>query len=220
MMLVFEKKEGRGTLNDDNKNYYFENTGRELTVREIRLIPYMVAMFQGKNKLSNLNDEELNILKSLNENGFIKFKRTYHSPGYYDIEMTEDYYFVCNEVLYMSYVCKAVGDFEKNSYSKKYIKEEFLEKYKPLLLKLKNAFQDSGVLLEYNDRMKKSLNKKDFSLIEKFKKAGFIVCEEVEEGKFKVGTTKRFWNQINNVLFPELEKCDIDQNEEKEIIYS
>lgn len=203
LSLVFERKENRGMLNEKNKAYYFENTNRELTKQEMRLLPYMVYTFQNKEKLSNLNEEEINILKSLNEQGLIEFKRSYHLSGYYDIKINEDFYFICNEVLYMSYACKAVGDFEKNIYSNRYIKDEYLSKNKPLLLKLKTAFQDSGVLRAVNHRMKKNLTKKDFSVIENFKKAGFITFEEIEEGKFQLGTTKRFWNQINNVLYPE-----------------
>lgn len=217
--LAFEKKEDRGMINEQNKAYYFENTKRDLTKQEMRLLPYMIYTFQNKEKLSNLNEDEIKILKSLNEQGLIEFKRAYHSPGYYDIKISENFYFVCNEILYMSYVCKAVGDFDKNIYSKRYIKDEFLKEHKTLLLKLKNAFQDAGVLNVYNHRMKKDLTKKDFSVIEKFKKAGFIVCNEIEEGKLQVGTNKRFWDQINNILYYKVERCDADQIEEKEIAY-
>ena len=99
LSLVFERKENRGMLNEKNKAYYFENTNRELTKQEMRLLPYMVYTFQNKEKLSNLNEEEINILKSLNEQGLIEFKRSYHLPGYYDIKINEDFYFICQKFL-------------------------------------------------------------------------------------------------------------------------
>lgn len=103
-------KPKRGSLNDAAVTRYREATGRELTVAELRLLPFIqyVVTNEGCFTSQKINDEELAILKQLDEEGRVLLHRTSGRPGFYDLAVSDAYWTCISRVLATTYVYTAV----------------------------------------------------------------------------------------------------------------
>lgn len=103
-MLIPVQPASRGAINDELKTFYLEKTKRELTKRELRLLPFLLhcGLNNGGISSRNINNEEITILESLDEEGFIFYSRSGELVG-----ITEKYFDIICEVLKHSYLTKA-----------------------------------------------------------------------------------------------------------------
>lgn len=103
-MLIPVQPTSRGALTDELKGFYLEKTKRELTKRELRLLPFILhcGLNNGRIVSGNLNGEEIVILESLDEAGFIFYSRSGEMVG-----ITEEYFDIVCEILKHSYLTKA-----------------------------------------------------------------------------------------------------------------
>lgn len=101
-MLIPVQPTSRGALTDELKTVYLEKTKRELTIRELRLLPYLLHCGLNGGSIKNINSEEIIILQSLDEAGFIFYSRFGETIG-----ITEKYFDIICEVLKNSYLVKA-----------------------------------------------------------------------------------------------------------------
>lgn len=83
-----------------------EFLGREITVRELRLYPYLDYTMKNSQKLEpcRINQEEREILQKLREAGHIE-------GGASGLGMTKEFYDFIQEILWMSYVVDAHDDY-------------------------------------------------------------------------------------------------------------
>lgn len=103
-MLIPVQPTSRGALTDGLKAFYLEKAKRELTKRELRLLPFLLhcGLNNGSVPSRNINAEEITILESLDEEGFIFYSRSGELVG-----ITEKYFDIICEVLKHSYLTKA-----------------------------------------------------------------------------------------------------------------
>ena len=103
-MLIPVQPKSRGALTDELKAFYLEKTKRELTIRELRLLPFLLhcGLNNGGIPSRNINAEEIVILESLDEVGFI-----FYSRGSELVGITEEYFDIVCEILKHSYLTKA-----------------------------------------------------------------------------------------------------------------
>lgn len=104
-MLVPVKLEHRGAVTDELKKFYHDKTQRELTVRELRLLPFILhcVLNGGRIASGNLNSEEIQILDELYDANFIFYRQMADT-----IAVTTGYYDIICEVLKHSYLTQAV----------------------------------------------------------------------------------------------------------------
>lgn len=102
MLIPVQPK--RGTLTEECKSFYVEKTKRELTIRELRLLPFILhsGLNNGFINSRNLNCEEIIILEELGEAGFVFYSRSAEM-----LALTEEYFDIVCEVLKHSYLTKA-----------------------------------------------------------------------------------------------------------------
>lgn len=103
-MLIPVQPTSRGALTDELKAFYLEKTKRELTKRELRLLPFLLhcGLNNGNISSSKINSDEVAILESLDEADLI-----FYSRGGEMIGITEEYFDIICEVLKHSYLTKA-----------------------------------------------------------------------------------------------------------------
>lgn len=103
-MLIPVQPTSRGALTDELKAFYLEKTKRELTKRELRLLPFLLhcGLNNGGIPSRSVNAEEIIILESLDEAGFIFYSRSGELVG-----ITEGYFDTICEILKHSYLTKA-----------------------------------------------------------------------------------------------------------------
>ncbi len=103
-MLIPVQPTSRDALTDELKAFYLEKTKRELTIRELRLLPFLLhcGLNNGRIASGNLNVEEIVILGSLDEAGFIFYSYSGDLVG-----ITEEYFDIICEILKHSYLTKA-----------------------------------------------------------------------------------------------------------------
>jgi len=92
----------RGALNDKVQELAQEFLGREITVRELRLYPYLDYTMKNEQKItpSRINQEERDVLRVLKNEGHIE-------GGASGLAMTKEFYDYINQVLWYSYVVGA-----------------------------------------------------------------------------------------------------------------
>ena len=81
----------RGKLENADVNIYKEVTGRNLTQQELRLLPFIQNCFANEKLMNghNLNEDEKDILKEMNDVGLINFGRAKGYVGFYFVEINE-----------------------------------------------------------------------------------------------------------------------------------
>lgn len=101
----------RGRNNPRAAAYYLAAVERELTTRELRLLPYIqyAVIHGGTVDPRRVNAEELAILEELSAAGWVIFKRGY---GGYQLAVTESYWQHMNYVLFITYAVQVVDDVE------------------------------------------------------------------------------------------------------------
>ena len=89
----------RGQLTDEIQSLVKDFLGREITVRELRLYPYLDYVMKNEQKIdpNHINQEERDILKTLRQEGHIE-------GGASGLAMTKEFYDYINQVLWFSYV--------------------------------------------------------------------------------------------------------------------
>ena len=95
----------RGQLTEDIQKLTKDFLGREITVRELRLYPYLDFVMKNEQKLdpNKINQEERDILRKLKDEGHIE-------GGASGLSMTKEFYDYINQVLWLGYVVGAYDD--------------------------------------------------------------------------------------------------------------
>ncbi len=88
---------GRGVLTEEIKAKSLELMGYEISVRELRLMPYVDYTAKNSQILNNVNDEEEIILQNWIDKGFI-----FLSAG--NLSFTKDFYNILQELLWLGHV--------------------------------------------------------------------------------------------------------------------
>lgn len=104
-MLIPVQPTSRGKITDELKAFYLAKTKRELTTRELRLLPFLLhcGLNNGAIPSRNVNIEEITILESLDEEGFIFYSRSGEMVG-----ITEVYFEIICKIIRHSYLTMAV----------------------------------------------------------------------------------------------------------------
>lgn len=92
----------RGQLNNEIQKAAKKFLSREITVRELRLYPYLDYVMKNEQKIepNHVNQEERDILQVLKQEGHIE-------GGMTGLSMTKEFYNYINEVLWLGYVVDA-----------------------------------------------------------------------------------------------------------------
>lgn len=96
------EQQGRGQLTQRIKDKSKELFGYEITLRQLRLIPYLLHVMQNNKKIADekINDEEYEIILDWQSQGHI----TYTITDGGKLTMTKDFWNKANEILYLGYV--------------------------------------------------------------------------------------------------------------------
>jgi len=91
--------QGRGQLTDRIKTKSKELLGEEITVRELRMMPYVAYTMQNSQKIDpkSVNQEEREILSKWREAGHIE-------GGAAGMAITKEFWDICNELIFLGYV--------------------------------------------------------------------------------------------------------------------
>lgn len=89
----------RGALTDNIKKKSKETLGYEISLRELRLMPYVQFIMMNDQKIdpNKINQEERNILSSWREKGYIE-------GGASGLAVTKEFYDAVSEILWLGYV--------------------------------------------------------------------------------------------------------------------
>ena len=100
----------RGTLTKRIQSRALVTLGREITIKELRLYPYIqfVMMNEQRLDINRINAEEREILSNLRKLGFI-------TGGASEMEVTKTFWDYINEVLYYAYVLQEDDEIEKTA---------------------------------------------------------------------------------------------------------
>lgn len=192
----------RGKLENADLNIYKEVTGRDLTVRELRLLPYIQNCFANEKLMNgnNLNQEEKDLLKEMNNVGLIKFGRAKGCVGFYFIEINEPLWNVIVKTLYDTYVAKSSIEPQSGAKTCKELTGSSFSVNKTTFNKIHYAVLNGGSIIE------SELNKKERELINKLEKMDLIYFERrsPESERFNIGTSKVLWDVINEEMFNSL----------------
>lgn len=92
----------RGQLTDKIQELAKGFLGREITIRELRLYPYLDYVMKNEQQIepNHINQEERKILQKLREENHIE-------GGASGLSMTKEFYDYINQVLWFSYVVNA-----------------------------------------------------------------------------------------------------------------
>lgn len=186
----------RGKLTPELESLYFSETGRKLTTVELRLLPYIRHMFIENESIhaDRISPEERDILKSLTDSGRIKFARKKSCPGYYTVDISEDFYDFINGMVFQSYVVKS-SCAESNavkSYSELMKNKRTFQKDEKTLKKIEYGVINGG----YVDLGQ--LTKADLKLLDKLEKQDLIYFKvrENNEDRFDIGISNALWTVI------------------------
>ena len=89
----------RGKLTDEINIIANKRIGRDITIRELRLLPYIQYVMMNEQKLNpnKINDEERKVLRLWKTEGFIE-------GGASGLSITKDFWDFMSEVLFEGYV--------------------------------------------------------------------------------------------------------------------
>lgn len=105
--LPYEERETkRGMLTEKASKLYLDLTGKELTVRKLRLFPYLMDTLLNSHKIDprHINNEESVILRSWESEGYISLKRSHSEQSIVVEILNYDFYKMMSEILFVSYV--------------------------------------------------------------------------------------------------------------------
>lgn len=90
----------RGALSPQIQDLCKEFLGREITIRELRLMPYIDYVMKNEQRIEpcKVNGEERDVLSMLRKEGHIE-------GGASGLSITKDYYNFMQQVLWLGYVC-------------------------------------------------------------------------------------------------------------------
>jgi len=96
-----ETKQGRGQLTQRIKDKSKELFGYELTVRQLRLIPYILNVMQNDKTIDRrrINDEEFDIIIQWENENHLTY-----SVASCELTITKDFWDKANEILFLGYV--------------------------------------------------------------------------------------------------------------------
>lgn len=99
VIVVIEVITMRGRLTDEINEVAMKFLGRQITVIELRLYPYLdyVMKNEQKLKIERINQEERDVLKMLKQAGHIE-------GGIMGLSMTKEFYDYIQDVLWLGYV--------------------------------------------------------------------------------------------------------------------
>lgn len=108
MIEVFKPR--RGMVTDRAAAYYLAAVERELTVRELRLLPLIsyTVLNSGKLKANQVNPEEVQILKALAKAGWIVFQRDSILIGGFTLAVSPSFWQHMNYVLFLTYAVQTI----------------------------------------------------------------------------------------------------------------
>lgn len=108
MIEVFKPR--RGMVTDRAAAYYLAAVERELTVKELRLLPLIndTVLNSGKLPVRQVNAEEVAILKALSKAGWIVFQRDEILIGGYTLAISPAYWQHMNYVLFLTYAVQTI----------------------------------------------------------------------------------------------------------------
>ena len=192
----------RGMLENVNTAYYKEVTGRDLTVRELRLLPFIQNCFMNKKliRADHINEEEQQILKEMDCAGLIQFGREKGNVGWYFIEINESLWNVVVNILYDGYVAKVNPEPDFKSETCKMLTGSSFSVNNSAFIKIHYAVINCGSIIE------SELTKKERDLVDKLEKMDLIYFERrsPESERFNIGTTKILWDVINSEIYNSL----------------
>lgn len=192
----------RGKLENANVNLYKEITGRDLTVLELRLLPFIQNCFINKKLMNgnNLNKEEKDILKEMNDVGLINFGRAKGSVGFYFIEINQSLWNITVTTLYDTYVAKSSIEPKSIVKTCKELTGSSFSVNRSTFDKIHYAVINGGSIIE------SELNKKERELVNKLEKMDLIYFERrsPESERFNIGTSKVLWDVINEEMLNSL----------------
>lgn len=192
----------RGKLENADVNIYKEATGRNLTQRELRLLPFIQYCFANEKLINgnNLNQEEIDILKEMNDIGLIKFGRAKGCVGFYFVEINETLWNVIVKTLYDTYVAKSSIELSSGAKTCKELTGSSFSVNRTTFDKIHYAVLNGGSIIE------SELNKKERELVNKLEKMDLIYFERrsPESERFNIGTSKILWNVINSEMLNSL----------------
>ena len=89
----------RGILSDKVQELAQDFLGRNITIRELRLYPYLDYVMKNDQRLDprKINEEERQVLRVLKDEGHIE-------GGAASLAMTKEFYDYINQVIWFSYV--------------------------------------------------------------------------------------------------------------------
>lgn len=96
---------GRGMMTDEIQSLCKEKIGREISIRELRLMPYIqYTMMNGQRlEINKINQEEREILSKWKEKGWIE-------GGASGLSITKEFWDFLNEVMWLGYVIGGAED--------------------------------------------------------------------------------------------------------------
>ena len=100
----------RGALNDAAVAEYKKRTDRDLSITELRLLPFISNTVQngGQIRASQINSIEIGLMTELDEAGLILFRRSLGNVGFYELAVSDGYWNTLSRVLALTYVHMAV----------------------------------------------------------------------------------------------------------------
>lgn len=192
----------RGKLENADTNIYTEVTGRNLTKQELRLLPFIQNCFANEKMMNanNLNEEEKDILKEMNDAGLINFGRAKGCVGFYFVEINETLWNVIVKTLYDTYVAKSSVNPISEAKTCKELTGSSFSTNRTTFDKIHYAVLNGGSIIE------STLNKKERELVNKLEKMDLIYFERrsPESERFNIGTSKILWDVINSEMLNSL----------------
>lgn len=196
----------RGNIENVDVEYYKKETGRDLSVKELRLLPYIQHVFLNNEYIRkgiHINDEEFLILESLSNANLIKFGRAKGQVGYYQVTINNLFRKVITKTLFDSYAAKSSTEnsYEGASYKEitgRNISDNELKAMKIVL----RGSMDGGYINESD------ISKSIISILEKLEKDDLIYFKkrQNDEERFNIGVTKIYWDLIINALYKDVEE--------------
>ena len=97
-----EEKQGRGNLTEQIRVKALDLMGKEISVTELRLMPYLqyVLMNERKFDVCKLNNEDIGIIQEWESEGYISFETDIENK----ILCTKAFWDIMCEILFLGYV--------------------------------------------------------------------------------------------------------------------
>ena len=198
----------RGRVDDADAVFYKEKTGRDITKTELRLLPLLHHMYMTTDPVNGnrINQEEHVILTAMKDAGFIEFGRARRMVGFYDVKMSKESWNVIVKMLYDTYAAKVKEQPEIKGSYQDLVGREIDRDEMTAIFKLCYAVMNGGYIDE-ND-----LTQKVMAAFNRFSKKGLIYFAPrgPEAERYNVAITEVMWYAINEVLFENVVKKEVE----------